>query len=98
MIYIVPLEATKDEDIIPVDDEAGVAYYFLTSANEKPELIYKILWLIFSDTIFNLLFFQLPQKLYLQYVYKRLKDGMFSNFFWGDKHFANRFIRPILKR
>ena len=53
MIYIIPVKAETIEDTIQVDDELGVAKYFLANDNAVT-ISQRLLFAIFSDYILNL--------------------------------------------
>lgn len=96
MIYIIPVKAETIEDTIQVDDELGVAKYFLANDNAVT-ISQRLLFAIFSDYILNLfcaLIKVSPRSLFLRYLYDKLKRGsIYSSFCWGDERFTIRYFR-----
>ncbi len=94
MLYIIPIHATSFEEAIQVDGECGVAEYFLTKDSAATPS-QKIIFAVVSDFVLNMLFSIVAvslRGLYLGHVYRELRDGMYSNFCWGDETLARKYF------
>lgn len=94
MLYIIPVYANSIEETIQVEDELGVAKYFFTKDTEA-SIFQKMSYAVASDFVLNVLLGTMnvsPKSVYLRYIYRKLTEGMYSNFCWGDEKFTRKYF------
>lgn len=89
-MYVIPFSAKDESETIEVSGTAGVAEYFLTS--DAASARFRFAWAALSDPILNLLLFGYPKSAFLNWIFRKLEDGMDSSFCWGDEGFRRRYF------